>query len=870
MKKFIALLLTLIMVFTMLPSAALADDPPPTPYYTSTRNILGHQVKVEYYETDSGHRILVYYDGSDQPNETIEQSAPDIRSFGAFGEQWGKESSDPSRGEPMDMGLNDPARTNDGLGSLVSIPGLGNYFYIGSNSSSGFTANIYRKGSFNCFYGGEANYVSWNSGDTLGVILCALSFCVPAGEAFALVAATLNAVNATFTGYTIAARATANLLLDTIYFIYDYAIILPDQTVVQYQRRDRYYYINKAGDRDYYELKDRDILVLSDGSWYPDGHLNYINDAAFGLLLSFGTYGNHVETYTDDNDCYCNFCDTPRHIYDSCTDIDCNRCGAIRVPESHDFVWIPVEIWGGSPYIFRGYGHEQRCIKCGTIQHRELHHTQYWSNDTQTPYEIGFCEDCGAQMQQAHSFYSYWADPDLAYICAHGGMLVTECEHNCGYVNFEDVPAGHIYSNNCDEICDRCLQKTRTVPHSYANCEATTCSLCGYVRPTVPGHFYVHMPWIIEGTEDICRKQLVSCSNCSSEYWEYDHSHTWTDCEDAYCNDCGFQRTPPGHAMSTPLWESVGESGLCRVFKNHCTRDGCTYTQIVSTDTTHSYSPECTDTTCNDCGFVRPTVPGHSYLNCVDTTCEVCGATRTAPGHHYVTMPWVTVGTSGTCKKQLFACSNCSDEYWVYDTSHTWSDDCTDEYCNDCGYHRAAPGHAMSTPLWVAVGQPSVCKIYTNYCTRPGCSYTQIVSTDASHSYSPECTDTTCNECGYVRTAPGHSYTYRWVNVSTSGTCQKRVGTCSVCGDSYVSSYDYSHTYNSWTSISSSQHRHACTTCGYVQDAPHTFSSWTYSTSSVHKHTCSGCGYAQTQSHTWTYVGGGVYRCSVCGGNKVG
>lgn len=265
----------------------------------------------------------------------------------------------------------------------------------------------------------------------------------------------------------------------------------------------------------------------------------------------------------------------------------------------------------------------------------------------------------------------------------------------------------------------------------------------------------------------------------------------------------------------------------------------------------------------------------HSYSDCTDTDCNYCGATRTAPGHHYVTMPWVTVGTSGTCKKQLFACSNCSDEYWVYDTSHTWSDDCTDEYCNDCGYHRAAPGHAMSTPLWVAVGQPGVCKIFTNYCTRPGCSYTQIVSTDASHSFPAWSFNSSshwrsCSECGYQDPSTGaHSYSYSWQNVGTLGTCRRQIATCG-CGYSYVSSTDTSHTYNSWTSISSSQHRHSCTTCGYVQDGNHSFSAWSYSTSSVHRRTCSGCGYAQTQSHTWTYVGGGVYRCSVCGGNKVG
>ncbi len=905
MKKFIALLLSFIMVFSLIPSIALAEgDPTPTPEptptgtpipapsgtlvsttdpytengttykterwndsgtlwdyyfendiivsrlqvepdYDETRNLLDHVVHVDFYMTNSEHLTVVYIDGNYSEIQ-ITYAPPDIRN-GELPRGWGSEAYDPTCGGSLEQEYNDPERTNNGLGPSVTIPGfVGDYRYLGS-ITDGYTADIYRNDQIICFYGGEARYVKWTEGDTIGLILCGLSWVVPGAKGMELLALVVNVANTIFTGSQLLAKEDNAIFLDLIYFRYDYVVVYPEGTIKGYQRLDGYFYQQKYGS-DFYELRTRDLFhIHHDGTILKIGGVNNegedwgisIPDSISFLLNILDIYGFHNETYTDDNDCYCNYCNTPRHIYNNpCTDTVCARCGAPRTAPDHDWVWFPAEIWGGSPYIKIGDGHKQVCSVCESVQHEELHNNDdgIWGVDQDTIYELGLCDDCGAHMQRMHDYYSYWYDPD--YTCTNGGTWVTDCQNNCGYVDSVLV-FDHSYSNICDEICDRCLQKTRTVLHSYTNCADINCNLCDAVRTLPPG------------------------------YQELD-GHVYLNCEDLTCQSCEHERLDPVHLLTdVPLWLTVNKPNVCQEFTLHCARPGCTYSDVQDTRG-HSYA-DCADADCDTigCNQGRGTVPGtqfdingHVYDDCEDPTCnrDTCGFVRTTTGHYYGGAPYLfTIKTEAVCQERRMDCTipGCSHYEPLETLGHTYTNPCTDTECALCHTPRIAPGHAYNP--WQSIGPSehrracTICFVtqdgnhsydncadgYCNDCTfdRGALSGYQY----GGHVFSSYCSGATClrSGCGAKRTAPGHNYQTVYVKIHTAERCRKVVRTCTICGYSYYY-YDTSHSrYGSWTR-----------------------------TSTKHSRTCADCTYVQSGSHSFTYIGSGILQCTICGYQK--
>ncbi len=137
---------------------------------------------------------------------------------------------------------------------------------------------------------------------------------------------------------------------------------------------------------------------------------------------------------------------------------------------------------------------------------------------------------------------------------------------------------------------------------------------------------------------------------------------------------------------------------------------------------THSYDNAC-DTTCNECGEIRP-VGDHVYTNACDPDCNVCGATRTVGEHVY----------TNVCDPN---CDICGAARTV--NNHVYENAC-DPTCNVCGTFRTAP-----------------------------------------HSYDNAC-DINCNLCGLTRTTTHSFGEYVYNNDATlekDGTSTRK---CSVCG----------------------------------------------------------------------------------------
>ena len=550
------------------------------------------------------------------------------------------------------------------------------------------------------------------------------------------------------------------------------------------------------------------LLVNTDtthtyGSWSSNTALNKCERAC----STCGYVSTKAHSYDYSCDEECNDCKAIRtttigHIFNDCLDTDCNKCSNIRTAPGHSYnygSWIDVTTAGTC---------EKRLLSCKNCSY------SYYVYDyihAYTDCSDSTCNDCGyTRAAPGHTFtYGVWTDVATEGTCE---KRLINC-NNCTYLYY-------VYDYD----------------HAYSGCTDSVCNDCSYTR-TAPGHSYTYGPWTDVATEGTCEKRLLSCNNCTYSYYAYDYTHAYTDCTDSTCNDCTYTRTAPGHSYSYGAWTDVTTTGTCEKRLVSC--NNCSYSYYVY-DYSHAYS-DCTDSICNDCSYTR-TAPGHSYTygawtdvatsgtcekrliscnnclysyyvydyshaysDCIDSVCNDCSYNRTAPGHSYTYGAWTDVATSGTCEKRLVSCNNCSYSYYVYDYSHIYSD-CTDSICNDCSYTRTAPGHSYTYGAWTDVATSGTCEKRLVSCNN--CSYSYYVY-DYSHIYS-DCTDSICNDCSYSRSAPGHSYTYgAWTDVATSGTCEKRLVSCTKCSYSYYS-YDYSHIYSSSTDKT-------CNDCGYVR-----------------------------------------------------
>ncbi len=504
----------------------------------------------------------------------------------------------------------------------------------------------------------------------------------------------------------------------------------------------------------------------------------------------FAADPNHIYTSCADSICDCGFervlpgiPNSDGHVYDGCEDIDCNSIGCTHVR-------------GGFNHIMS---------------------VPYWYN----------AESPTDNLCQEFENYCTREGCDFTLVSMTRGHIFTDCENpvcsraGCGYVGTPlvhsmSVPYWYNVESPTDNVCQKyenyCTREnceytlvSMTRGHSYADCKADACdrSGCTYNRGTVPG-------------------------DQSDAY-----GHVYDDCDDTICNRCDFERDPAAHSMSVPYWYNVESptADVCQKYENYCMREGCDYT-LVSMTRGHSYA-DCQIGACDrsGCTYNRGTAAGtvqdggHVYSDtCTATTCnrDTCGFERTAPGHSMSVPYWYNVAspTSSLCQKYENYCTkegcsytlvsntrghsyaDCADRSCgrtgcgytrgavsgYLQSGHVYSNYCTATNCKRCGYDRTAPGHSYNVPYWYNVKSASVCREYRNYCTRTACSNYIVVQRDTTHSY-----------------------TYKWVNVGKASTCRKYVGTCSSCGYSYVSSYDYTHNL---VYITSGIYR--CTSCTYT------------------------------------------------------
>ena len=562
------------------------------------------------------------------------------------------------------------------------------------------------------------------------------------------------------------------------------------------------------------------------------GHSNSPDIAiSWGVIDAFRyaycTYGYHNCIDQDPVDSKCDYCGYPSHTYTNCMDNICNDCGFDRGPVS-GFLEVDGHVYDDC--------YDLTCNRCNhTIT--EPHHamsTPIWEvvGDTDIcKLYVKFCTRSGCGYVEVvgsdpnHSYTDHTVNIGTSEVCQKHTETCSICDYSYDWYDnvhtwnasgWEPVGDENVCKVNTHFCTDCGFTETVSTDteHNYTNCMDSFCNDCDYNRGSVAGY------------------QLGG--------------HVYSDCLDNTCERCGYTREYATHTWGASGWEPVGDANICRVAIHYCTRPGCGFSETVSTDTEHTYS-DCADSICNDCGYNRSSVPGylqggHVYSDyCTDTVCNRagCGYVRTAPGHSWGASGWEPVGTSGVCRISVHYCTRtaCSAiETLSTDTSHTYSDCadrscsvcdysrssvsgylqsghvyndyCTDTTCNraGCGYVRTAPGHSWGASGWEPVGTAGICRVSVHYCTRTACSVSETVSTDTSHTFGS------------------------WTNYSST---QHR-HLCSTCDY-----YGYgSHTFSSWANYTSTLHRRTCSLCGRAETQSHT---WVYVPGSGSVYRCSVC-----------------------------
>lgn len=400
------------------------------------------------------------------------------------------------------------------------------------------------------------------------------------------------------------------------------------------------------------------------------------------------------------------------------------------------------------------------------------------------------------------------------------------------------------------------------------------------------------LPWVNISTESKCRGQLHECLNCPYSYWDYDTTHDYTSswvpvgtesvCQQyvTVCSTCGYSyvtKTKTSHNMDVLLWANVSTESICRKKLHECL--DCPYS-FWEYDNSHDYTPSwiqigqaavCREQkeTCSTCGY--------SYIDVVDTT------------HNMDVLPWVEVSSSDHCRKRLHECLDCPYYYWEYDNTHSLSSSWVpvgiagvcQQYvtsCSKCNYSYVTAtdtSHNMEVLPWVNISSDSYCRGQLHECL--DCPY-QYWDYDTTHDYVWTAASVAgvagheqlCSTCKHAINLGVHQYSSSdWTSMGSSG--ESRL--CTICKLS-ASKQTRSHSleYLPWANVKTAstckKRLVECThsTCSYSYwdtDTTHSYSSWTSCSSTQHKRTCSDCGYVAYADHTITYIGGEI-KCSVC------
>ena len=247
--------------------------------------------------------------------------------------------------------------------------------------------------------------------------------------------------------------------------------------------------------------------------------LAYLDDSSITDLSDAG----HKYVYEQIMKVLTLYCD---HVYTDCDDVDCNKCGEIRVAPGHVYV--------------DGY-----CVNCGKVEpttpdkpvEPEVPHKHYHSYDNCADTT---CNTCGEVRVALEHAYDDCADASC-YNCGElrvaPGHVFDDCEDttcdNCGKTR---VAPGHVYNNACDADCNRCGLEREAAEHVYSGCTDVNCNVCGLERTAsqhvtdnkctdnicnicgqnvaVLGHMFSGWKVTVEPTRKAEGKQTRTCSSC--------------------------------------------------------------------------------------------------------------------------------------------------------------------------------------------------------------------------------------------------------------------------------------------------------------------------------------------------------------------
>jgi len=576
------------------------------------------------------------------------------------------------------------------------------------------------------------------------------------------------------------------------------------------------------------------------------------------------------------------------HVYDDDTDASCNRCGEIR------------EVEGGCQHEY-DYPCAAECYLCGAI--REVEHSWELSSSlAPTCSENGLnryhCSLCGEPYMEVipatgEHVYDDDADPDcnvcgaerevhvhewmekggVAPTCTSNGYKLVYCV-GCGVMTREILPAlGHVYDDDTDASCNRCGEIREVeggCQHEYDYPCAAECYLCGAIRE-------VEHSWELSSSlAPTCSENGLNryhCSLCGEPYMEVipaTGEHVYDDDADPDCNVCGETRDVHIHE-----WMEKGSVAPT------CTSNG--YKMVY----------------CPGCGVMtREILPalGHVYDDDYDPDCNRCGETREVESicvYGVVDNSYLERGDTFTLTVMME--NNLGLAGWMVDVefdasaleligqskgdtfqsgNFSFSPIAAQSPANALWYNFVSPtdtadnGVLFTFTFRVKNEAVNGVQPLTLYCSDADNVINlagnaipvifrgaEVWVDGCAHQYDNAC-DATCNFCGESRPTEGHVYQ---VTVREP-TCEEggiKVYTCAACGDTYFETTPaFGHAYESVvtepTCTAPGYTVHTCLNCGncYVggETAPlgHAYESVvtapTCESDGYITHTCQNCG----------------------------
>jgi len=445
-------------------------------------------------------------------------------------------------------------------------------------------------------------------------------------------------------------------------------------------------------------------------------------------------------------------------------------------------------------------------------------------------YDRYLCSICGAvdkRNYQNATGHAYQSVVIREADCDHEGKTLEICR-SCGEVKETLTPKGeHQYKTY--KVAATCTAPGYTVRE---------CGICGDRQITditaVKGHSFVAT--VVAPTCTTGGHTQHVCKDCGESYFDsytQPTGHDWDDgtvIKDPSCNDAGVIEYQcrkcdatkledyngdgePGSVSVVPLVNTTVKSGTGHRYTSTVTKPTCTemgFTTYTCVDCGDSYKADYTDAAGHSYKAVV-TKPTCTKLGYTTYTCSVCGDSYKSDYTEVLGHDYTAVVTAPTCTEggfTTYTCTRCGDSY---------VDDITE-----------ALGHDWKAPVILADRTCNGEGVKEYDCSRCDAHYHEAISAKG-HTPGPAATclnPQTCKDCGAVLVpATGHRYSKE----VTAPTCTKMgftTYTCAGCGDSYKSDYteslghDYVAKVTDPTCTEGGYTTYICSRCGdsYVTD----------------------------------------------------